>query len=405
MRHPSNMTREVRVLRRFRFALPCPLRSPRRRRAAAAGLVLASLSYLVLWVYVPSRFVAVGPGPAPDVATLVVPLDETLRDAAGPGSGRGRFLLTTIQARGAGPLELYRALTDPLVDIRPRWSVIPRGMSDEVYSRWGHAAMAESQAAAAWQAWLLLGSETGVVSDGGEVFFVSPDSPARGRLQAGDVVLSWSLGGTVRPFVLSDGFERGVRAAFHREGKAAAGLTLRLTREGEPMTVRFPVTAPDLTAWPFLGLALAAVNPRTDPPVPVSFLPGDIGGPSGGLMLSLQIVDDFTPGDLTGGRVVAGSGTIGPGGVVGAVGGVERKIVGAARGGAEVFLVPHEDYVEALQAAAAQGPEGPDVIPVGSLTEAYQALVSLTGAEAADYNGPDLPPSAAGPLLRVAGPR
>jgi PDZ domain-containing secreted protein len=185
-------------------------------------------------------------------------------------------------------LELYRALTDPLVDIRPRWSVIPRGMSDEVYSRWGHAAMAESQAAAAWQAWLLLGSETGVVSDGGEVFFVSPDSPARGRLQAGDVVLSWSLGGTVRPFVLSDGFERGVRAAFHREGKAAAGLTLRLTREGEPMTVRFPVTAPDLTAWPFLGLALAAVNPRTDPPVPVSFLPGDIGGPSGGLMLSLQ---------------------------------------------------------------------------------------------------------------------
>jgi len=191
-----------------------------------------------------------------------------------------------------------------------------------------------------------------------------------------------------------------------RPGRCRAALPVVITGTLALAAVVYAVTAGIAAAgYASLlrqGLALAAENLRTDPPVPVRFPPGDIGGPSGGLMLTLQVVDDFLPGDLTGGRVVGGSGSIGPGGEIGAVGGIDKKIAAAAGAGATVFLVSGEDYVEALSAAARQGLDDLIVIPVDSLEEAYQALVSLTGLKTAGYNGADLPPDEAGPVARLA---
>ena len=63
---------------------------------------------------------------------------------------------------------------------------------------------------------------------------------------------------------------------------------------------------------------------------------GDIGGPSAGLMLSLALVDKLTPGSLTGGKFIAGTGTITDDGKVGPIGGITHKMEGAAKG-ATVF--------------------------------------------------------------------
>ncbi|OKK19711.1 hypothetical protein AMK16_16780 [Streptomyces sp. CB00455] len=108
----------------------------------------------------------------------------------------------------------------------------------------------------------------------------------------------------------------------------------------------------------------------------------DVGGPSAGLLFSLGIVDkldgDGSGGDLTGGRTVAGTGTIGPDGSVGAVGGVALKTQAARRDGASVFLVPKAECAD----AQSELPEGLRLVPVTSLTDAVDALRAMNRGQA-----------------------
>ncbi|MEU9113492.1 S16 family serine protease [Streptomyces sp. NPDC048483] len=103
----------------------------------------------------------------------------------------------------------------------------------------------------------------------------------------------------------------------------------------------------------------------------------DVGGPSAGLMFALGIVDkvagDGRGGDLTGGRTIAGTGTISADGKVGAVGGVPLKTQAAHRDGATVFLVPKRECTD----ARAELPRGMRLIPVTTLDSAVKALTAL----------------------------
>jgi Lon-like protease len=105
---------------------------------------------------------------------------------------------------------------------------------------------------------------------------------------------------------------------------------------------------------------------------------GDVGGPSAGLMLALAVVDRLTPEDLTGGLIIAGSGSITVDGTVGAVGGIHQKLVGAldpeARRPVTVFLVPRTDLPAARRVAVAREVL---LVPVSDLTEALDALATL----------------------------
>lgn len=109
----------------------------------------------------------------------------------------------------------------------------------------------------------------------------------------------------------------------------------------------------------------------------------DVGGPSAGLLFSLGIVDkldgDGSGGDLTGGRTIAGTGTITANGEVGAVGGVALKTQAARRDGATVFLVPKAECSD----ARSELPEGLRLVPVTSLTDAVNALRALNRGEKA----------------------
>ena len=82
-------------------------------------------------------------------------------------------------------------------------------------------------------------------------------------------------------------------------------------------------------------------------PFEVSISSGDIGGPSAGLMWSLGLDDLLTPGDLTHGETIAGTGTISRDGRVGPIGGVQDKIAAAKAAGATLFFVPAGNYREA----------------------------------------------------------
>ncbi|MFF6998509.1 S16 family serine protease [Streptomyces sp. NPDC008313] len=111
--------------------------------------------------------------------------------------------------------------------------------------------------------------------------------------------------------------------------------------------------------------------------VKVSLELADVGGPSAGLLFSLGIVDkldgDGSGGDLTGGRVIAGTGTIDADGKVGAVGGVALKTQAARRDGATVFLVPKAECAD----AQSELPKGLRLVPVTTLAKTVDALIAL----------------------------
>ncbi|MEV6131564.1 S16 family serine protease [Streptomyces violaceusniger] len=116
---------------------------------------------------------------------------------------------------------------------------------------------------------------------------------------------------------------------------------------------------------------------RSPRDVKVTLRLADVGGPSAGLLFSLGVIDkldgDGRGGDLTGGRTIAGTGTIDAKGKVGAVGGVPLKTQAAKRDGATVFLVPKAECAD----ATAELPKGLRLIPVTTLKGAVTALRAL----------------------------
>lgn len=105
-------------------------------------------------------------------------------------------------------------------------------------------------------------------------------------------------------------------------------------------------------------------------PVNIELQLGDVGGPSGGLMFTLGILDSLTEGSLAGDKHISGTGTISSTGEVGPIGGVELKMISARKSGADVFLVPSGNCQEAI----GHVPEGLSVVSVRDLAQALAVI-------------------------------
>jgi PDZ domain-containing protein len=106
---------------------------------------------------------------------------------------------------------------------------------------------------------------------------------------------------------------------------------------------------------------------------------GSIGGPSAGLAFTLALIDELSPGELTGGRSIAVTGTVDLSGDVGPIGGLRQKAAAVAQAGVEIFLVPRAQSEEDLAAARIAGGPNLQIIEVSSLAEALEVLESLGG--------------------------
>ncbi|TXL61448.1 YlbL family protein [Aeromicrobium terrae] len=149
-------------------------------------------------------------------------------------------------------------------------------------------------------------------------------------------------------------------------------VSIEIRRKGETKTFDI-VTKPDAKdpKKPRVGVGLGS---RFDYPVKITNNVGSsIGGPSAGTMFALAIYDRLTPGPLTGGLRVAGTGEISPEGVVGPIGGIRQKIAGAAKDDVEVFLVPAENCAEALKG----DDHGLTLVRISTLKGAISALEKL----------------------------
>ena len=170
-----------------------------------------------------------------------------------------------------------------------------------------------------------------------EVSFVEQGMPAEGKLLVRDVILAVNGEKVTSAQQIYDA----VQAAGPGES-----VDFRIRRDRTELDVK---VAPRKVG----GEQLIGITPGNGFVFPFDVkvnIDPDIGGPSAGLMFSLGIYDTLTPGSLTGGHVVAGTGEIDPEGKVGPIGGIQQKIAGARDDGAELFLVPTDNCDEALGA-------------------------------------------------------
>jgi PDZ domain-containing protein len=150
-----------------------------------------------------------------------------------------------------------------------------------------------------------------------------------------------------------------------RAKPAGTELKVDVLRAGQPLS--FSVATKEDKGNPRLGIEVATSQPH---PFELSIQLDRIGGPSAGLMFTLGIIDTIKPEDLTGGMIIAGTGTIDEQGNVGPIGGIPQKLVAAKAAKARFFLTPAANCAEALQ-----NPQpGLPLVKVSTLDDALNAL-------------------------------
>lgn len=298
------------------------------QRTLAAMLAVPLL--LGLFVVVgtqPLPYVTYRPGPSVDI--LAAPEGKEIIEVSGHKAYRddGELRLTTIYVdqpeEDVTLEELMRAWISPSEAVYPYDSVYAPEETDESSDVESAVQMVSSQDAAVATALTELGYD---VEPETEVQFVQPDQPAEGKLKVRDILVS--VGG-----VTITSAKDVVKAV----DKAPLGqpLTFVVRRKGEEVSV--DVTPREVEGDKRIGIT---PGPGFTFPFDVSVDIGEnIGGPSAGLMFSLAIYDTLTPGSLSGGEIIAGSGTIDAAGKTGPIGGIAQKIAGAEAAGARLFMV------------------------------------------------------------------
>jgi PDZ domain-containing protein len=299
-------------------------------------------------------YLAFSSGPVSDAADAVT-AEEV--DTFPPD---GELLMLTVVSQDVNIFEALIAGLDPTIDLVPKEAYRPPDESDEDYRQRVLAQMDDSQQRAITVALGYLGYE--MVPIDVLITDLIAEAPSSEVLQIGDSVNSF------------DGIEivRGTDLTGALDGRQPGDLIeMGITREGTERLVEVELAArPDDSGGAMIGIT---VGELTEPPFPVAIEAGAVGGPSAGMMHTLAIVDTLTPGELTQGHVIAGTGTIAYDGTVGSIGGIRQKIVGAEAAGAEYVLVPQGNYEEALTAER----RAIEIVPVETIQDALDFLETL----------------------------
>ncbi len=255
--------------------------------------------------------------------------------------------------------QVFTHMLDPQATLLPRRRLTGEQSVEEFEAGGGAEAMHAREAAVA-AAGALLGRSCEETGDGAEVVGVRSDTVG---VTMGDVIVAVD-GAAVRT-------ARTCAALLDSRNRATLTVT-RPGTTGEPGVVDVRLSRHRDRRW---GLRTVTRSRRLTLPFDVVLrLPGGVGGPSMGLAIALSLLDQLSPGSLTGGAAVAATGALGIDGTVHPVGGVALKARAvAAHGQVPRFVVPAGDHNEVARARQVLG-RRVEVIPVGSLRDAVAAL-------------------------------
>lgn len=298
---------------------------------------------------------------------------EPIIEVEGGYEEEGNFMLTTVRMGRANIYAYVIAKISKYQEIYPVEDIRAEDESDEEYNIRQLHMMDNSKTSAIEVAYKKAGIPVKYTYKGVYVLRVMPGMPAEGKLMPGDHV--FEIDG--KAFKSSDEFidyvsskKAGdiVKLAYNRNGKTnQAEVQLKELEDGSNRAA--------------VGIQLVDDKEiDVDPDVRVQS--DEIGGPSAGLMFSLEIYNQLTEVDFTKGYEIAGTGTITPDGVVGRIGGIQQKVVAADKAGAEIFFAPYEkgakdsNYEEAM-IAAKDIKTKMKIVPVDTFDDAVTYLEKL----------------------------
>lgn len=347
----------------------------------ASTLMLIAL--LCAGVLIPVPYSEMSPGPT--VNTLGDHQGEPVLQITGHKTypTDGHLNMTTVRVTSADfRMNLVQAVYGWLAHdskIVPHDTLYPDGKTEEQSSQENAEEFSQSQESAKVAALKELGVP---VKSWVIVSTVVKGSPAEGRLHAGDVIKAVDGTAVKQPSdvaKLVTRHEPGQKVVFTvvpAKDQAAAEKAHRTATRTQDVTIT-TATSDDSGA----KRAIVGISAGTDHTFPftIDIKLADVGGPSAGLMFALGVYDKLTPGSLTGGKFVAGTGTIDDSGNVGPIGGIEMKTVGARDRGAQYFLTPADNCA----AAAKDTPGGLTLVKVRTIGDALGALKDIRDGDTA----------------------
>lgn len=344
------------------------------RRIVSSVVVSVLLAGLLVAAFLlPVPYVTMSPGPTVDVLAESGGKPTIEVDGARTYPTKGDLRLTTVSvtspSRDLSLVDALAAWFDGTRAVYPRDVIYPPEQTVEDVRRESSVQMVSSQDNAIAVALEELGHRLPLLT---EVLGVTKGAPADGKLRPRDVLVEVN---GVRIKGVQD-----VSDAIQETGPGQEA-TFVVRRDGATRTVR--VTAEESEDEKDKGVVGVEIGVGYDFPFDVKVrIDEAIGGPSAGLIFATAVYDTLTPGALTGGHDVAGTGTIDPDGKVGPIGGIQQKIVAAADAGAEVFLVPPANCSAALGAKVDE--DEIRLVKAPTLHSAVQSLESYAADENAD---------------------
>lgn len=304
---------------------------------------------------------------------LAEELSPIIKVDGGDTDDKGSFSLTTVRMGQANPYSYAFAKVSKYQELFPIGQIRQDGESDEEFNYRQLHMMEGSKETAILVAYKKAGEKIEIKNHGVYVIHVLPDMPAAKSLKAGDRI--FKLNG--HEFDTSEKFIEYVSGL-----KKGDSVAIEFERDKKVQKAEIKV-APFPKEPKKIGIGISLVTDQELKAKPdIVMDTEEIGGPSAGLMFTLEIYNQLKEEDLSKGYKVGGTGTISPDGTVGPIGGISQKIVAADKAGIEIFFAPNEkgardsNYREAMAAGKDIGTKM-KIVPVDTFEDALKFLESL----------------------------
>jgi len=351
-----------------------PIEAPRRARRPWWSVVLLAVAGLIVFAIVAAAFVQVDYfGIVPGDARAVGPRISV--EGAETFEPNGNTLFVTVGVPRLSALGAVLGWLDPDSDVFSKERLLGNQTPEENKQQ-NIKLMGYSKDFATFVALEHLGypvqlSGGGVLVDSlcmqpGDNNTCAKQAPADTVLDPGDVIVKIETTDIHLPFEIAD-------AIAGKEPGDQVDVTVKRKGATDLLTVEAELTSTDD------GRTILGIIPNPNPPEGLQFTfpfdvkinSGQVSGPSAGLAFTLALLDELTPGELTGGAKIAATGTMTPSGLVGDIGGLRQKTVAVERQDADLFLVPINEVATAEEQAKGTNLK---VVGVRTLDDALAAI-------------------------------
>ncbi len=322
--------------------------------------VIIIIIVLILFNLIPTPYFLVIPGQA-------INLSENITVENGEKDAKGRFLLTSTAIIKANILLYIYGFFDPNIDLKNRNDKTLLNMEQKDYINIMEKLMQESQMISKIVALRKAGYSPEISGRGILINGILDNSPAKNKLLPGDVIIKID---EHMVYTLEDLLE------IVRNYNSSQIIRITFLRDDSSYSTSIPLielpNTDDKTKRMGIGVYADTKDLQYRFPLKIEINLEKIKGPSAGMMIALEVLNQLTENDLSGSLLIAGTGNLSIDGRITEVDGIKQKIISAKKQKADVFLMPQKNYSEALKFS-----HGIRIIPVDDFDDIIMKLIKL----------------------------